>query len=775
MSPTRPRLAHDDTGWMIAVGVVAVAAFALRIYALGTPEFLHDEGLVANAALRDWRYIFIRSWVEDAHPPFFYLLAKTILTFGSSSFLLRLPSVLAGTAAVLLLYRLGARLISRQAGLTACALLAVHLLHVELSRVLRPHALIMALAILSFLKLLDFLDKPDRRNLILLVLVNFALLLLHFNSILIVGAEFVIIAAHALVRRGPLVKAGLALCALTAASMGVNAVFLLRRLNNFPGVQVNVPMLWTLNRTLENLYNLLSVLPFSWAGYLGIALFALGAWRLAPQPRVLAMLLGMICLPLLVLILARYGIIYHETHIAFILPFLLLVCAAGLASLTRLPRLAAACILLSGTVLLASEKHQDVYAPDAILFGGGGSFSQGEVARLISRPGDVPVVAVTEPSWLMDFVNWHYRRQHGVSLSANAIAPGDEFVDYVTFLAQDGESAGLGVPAGVPVSSESIRGVTLSRWILPRSPVRKVMELPARVVFAPDPESFFPYVLETTGLSARLSPLGNRLCPSEHGSEGSFTVRLSNASGRHAPNVLVEMNTTAMRQGDSLEVSYRFDDEPFQRAIGLGNPVGDGTISLHVRRDAPYATLDIRVRLASGRDSATFYNIPESPGFNGMTVSLSPADDQFDFEIPVVQSQIDAPEQSGDSRFRWGKGPESILLFATSSPEPVTLELDASSPIPAQRVEVLLNGSSAGALDLPHAGETGSLRLTLPCAAGSNVILLRYARWNHGDHADPAETFAPQESRTLAAAFTRLRLVAHNPQTRIFAYFKEYK
>lgn len=760
---------------MLAVGVIAVAAFALRVYALGTPEFLFDEGLVANAALRDWRYIILRSWLEDAHPPFFYLLTKTILTFGSSSFLLRILSTLAGTAAVLLLYRLGARLISRQAGLVACALLAVHLLHVELSRVLRPHALIMALGILSFLKLLDFLNKPDRKNLILLVLVNFALLLLHFNSILIVGAEFVIIAAHAFVRRGPLVKAGLALCALTAASMGVNAIFLLRRLNNFPGVQVNVPMLWTLNRTLENLFNLLCLLPFSWAGFLGIALFALGVWRLASQPHVLAMLLGMIFLPLIVLILARYGIIYHETHIAFILPFLLLVCAAGLASLTRHVRMAAACILLLGAGLLLSAKYQDVYGPNAILFGGGGSFRQDEVARLIPKPGGVPVVAVTNPPWMMDFVNWHYRRQNAVSLSANTVAPGDESLDYVAYLATGGESAGLGMPTGTPVFSMSTGGMALSRWLLPRTPVQIISHLPARITFPANPETFFPGVWETTGLLAHLSPLGNRVSPAEHGSEGSFTVRLQNASGRHAPNIHVEMHTSGTRPGDALEVLYRFDDEPFQSAIDLRTTAENGTVHLKIRRAAHYSRLDVRARLASGKDSASFYNIPLSPYFSGMTVSFSPADEPYDFDIPVVQSEIDDPEQSGGSRFRWGKGPESILLFHTPEQEPLTLELDASSPIPAQRVEVLLNGRSAGTLDLPAAGKSASARLAMQAAAGTNVILLRYARWNHGDHSDPAETFAQHETRSLAVAFTRLRLVAQPQETRAFAYFKEYK
>jgi len=233
------------------------------------------------------------------------------------------------------------------------------------------------------------------------------------------------------------------------------------------------------------------------------------------------------------------------------------------------------------------------------------------------------------------------------------------------------------------------------------------------------------------------------------------------------------MKTSGAHSGDALEVSYRFDDEPFQSAIALRSNADTGTIHLMIRREAPYSRLDVRTRLASGTQSATFYNIPISPFFSGMTVSLSSADAQFDLDIPVVQSGIDDPEQAAHSRFRWGKGPESILLFHAPEPEQVAFEMDASSPIPGQRVEVLLNGNSAGALDLPTAGKSRAARLAMQAVAGTNVILLRYARWNHGDHGDPAETFAPHETRSLAAAFTRLRLIAQPQETRAFAYFKE--
>jgi hypothetical protein len=761
------------TPWLALAAILAMAA-ALRFYALGTPEILHDEGLVANTARYGWRYIFLRSWLEDAHPPFFYLLTKAILALGSSPFVLRLMSAVAGCIAVTLLYRLGERLISRQAGLIAAALLSVHLLHVELSRALRPHSLIMALGILSFSRLLDFLEKPCRRNLGLLVLVNFALLLLHFNSVLIIGSEFAIVAAHALSRRGPLVKAGLTFFALTVSTIGVNAVFLVHRLNNFPGVQINVPMLWTLNRSLENLFALLTLFPFPWGGFLGLTALAIGAWRLWPQPRVLAMLAGMFLLPPTALVLARYGIIYHETHIAFILPFLLLVCASGLTGLARDSRVMVAGILILGGGLLVGAKYAEVYEHDAMLFGGGGSLRQREVARAIPAPGS-PVVTVMDPFWLRAFIDWEYERQNGVSLGANTVAADDAYINYTTYLRDNEDYVGQIQPSAQPGSRTVFPLMTLAHWLLPHTPVRTASSLPARIHIPADPGTFFPSVLETSGLTAILNPLGNRMAPSKHGSEGSFAVRLRNASGRHAPNLHVEMNTSGESSQGQIEVSYRFDEEAFREAIILQRGSLNGTIHLDIWRDEPYSTLDIHTRLISSENSASFYSIPSLPAFNGMTVTLSPTDERFDFQVPVVSSQIDSPEQSGDMRYRWGNGPESILLFYSDAPQALTLRMEADSPIPGQRVEILLNGNSTGSLDLPRAHESASTDIIVQAVQGTNVLHLRYARWNRGDHQDPTETFAPQETRALAVRFTRLGISAVSPGTRTFAYFKEQK
>src|SRR5262249_45072041 len=74
-------------------------------------------------------------------PPFYYLLSKAVMRLGETELLLRLPSWLAGTAAIPLIYvlaRLGG--ISRT-GVISAVLLALSGLAVAYSRRARPYAL----------------------------------------------------------------------------------------------------------------------------------------------------------------------------------------------------------------------------------------------------------------------------------------------------------------------------------------------------------------------------------------------------------------------------------------------------------------------------------------------------------------------------------------------------------------------------------------------------------------------------------------------------------
>ena len=111
--------------WAVFAVVAALAA-ALRLAALGQEALFLDEYLTLRTSttpggFRDFlRYV----WLHDPHPPLYFLMMRTwIAVAGDSHVALRLPSALAGIAAVWAIMR--ALFETRRAGPFACALIGV--------------------------------------------------------------------------------------------------------------------------------------------------------------------------------------------------------------------------------------------------------------------------------------------------------------------------------------------------------------------------------------------------------------------------------------------------------------------------------------------------------------------------------------------------------------------------------------------------------------------------------------------------------------------------
>ena len=111
--------------WAVFAVVAALAA-ALRLAALGQEALFLDEYLTLRTStvpggFRDFlRYV----WLHDPHPPLYFLMMRTwTAVAGDSHVALRLPSALAGIAAVWAIMR--ALFETRRAGPFACALIGV--------------------------------------------------------------------------------------------------------------------------------------------------------------------------------------------------------------------------------------------------------------------------------------------------------------------------------------------------------------------------------------------------------------------------------------------------------------------------------------------------------------------------------------------------------------------------------------------------------------------------------------------------------------------------
>lgn len=132
---------------------ILIAAALLRLINLSAGDTLGDEVLYAfravgpmdydNAALQttplEWQDPNIAWWTKLSfhdHPPLvFWIQHIFVKIFGEKNFAFRLPSAILGILSVYLVFLIGRRLISEQAGLIASSILAVTVNHVFISRI----------------------------------------------------------------------------------------------------------------------------------------------------------------------------------------------------------------------------------------------------------------------------------------------------------------------------------------------------------------------------------------------------------------------------------------------------------------------------------------------------------------------------------------------------------------------------------------------------------------------------------------------------------------
>lgn len=151
---------------------VTLLGFALRLWRIGSHALLPDEGSSVFFARLPLNTLACS--LCDPHPPGFYLLLALWQRLASSEGWLRLPSVLAGTLAIPLVWAV-ARLVLRplttdedprpgQVALLAATLLAASPLAVWYSREVRPYALLALLALLLTGTGLRWRLHPSGRN-----------------------------------------------------------------------------------------------------------------------------------------------------------------------------------------------------------------------------------------------------------------------------------------------------------------------------------------------------------------------------------------------------------------------------------------------------------------------------------------------------------------------------------------------------------------------------------------------------------------------------------
>jgi hypothetical protein len=187
------------TPWaLVACAAIMAVATALRVWDLGLVDERAGEVLTAERARLPWDEA-VRSMAEPRNQgPAYYLLLR--IAPGQDVVDLRIPSVVLGLVAVAFLIGLVATLFQDRAlALWSGALLAVSPLHVLLSRLARPYALLVVLALVVIALFVGLLEgRGGRARWVGLTVVSAVAYMTHFTALVLgVGQAIAMLARRA--------------------------------------------------------------------------------------------------------------------------------------------------------------------------------------------------------------------------------------------------------------------------------------------------------------------------------------------------------------------------------------------------------------------------------------------------------------------------------------------------------------------------------------------------------------------------------------------------
>jgi 4-amino-4-deoxy-L-arabinose transferase-like glycosyltransferase len=271
--------------WPLAA--LTLLAAALRLATLDLQSFWYDEAFTPVHVLHGSLWATLRAVKHTENsPPLWYVLEwADARILGTGEVALRLPSALAGIAAVPVAWRIGLELAGRRAAILAAALMAVGPLFVWYSQEARAYSLFVLAAALAMLCFVRAQREPTPRRMAAFALSGSLALLTHYFAVFLLIGMVAWLLARARTRRAALpaiavlVLVGCALVPLIAAQGGRSTQWIGRwPLSERLVAIVQYYLTGTSGAPLGHGIELLIALPL-------LAGVGLGLWRLSDPAR----------------------------------------------------------------------------------------------------------------------------------------------------------------------------------------------------------------------------------------------------------------------------------------------------------------------------------------------------------------------------------------------------------------------------------------------------------------------------------------------------------
>jgi hypothetical protein len=150
-------------GYALLLAAIVAVGTLVRLYQLGTADVWMDEGMSVWLARMPWSGLPAALAHFDEHPPLYFWTLKAFLAGGDGEAWLRVPSLLASVAAIVVAAALGHTVAGRWGGALAAAFAAFSPAQVEYAQTARMYAQVSLFAMAGAYAALRTLTGGERR------------------------------------------------------------------------------------------------------------------------------------------------------------------------------------------------------------------------------------------------------------------------------------------------------------------------------------------------------------------------------------------------------------------------------------------------------------------------------------------------------------------------------------------------------------------------------------------------------------------------------------
>jgi hypothetical protein len=192
------RLRADDMTDAALLLLLTLAGAVVRATNLGLESLWYDEAATYHLVQGGWQDILARNVTQNSAPPLYPLLLGLLTGPDASEALLRLPALVAGVAAIPLIWLLARQFLPGRWALVAPLLVALSPTQFEYAREVREYSLAFACACLILLANLRYVARPTAGGAVALAAAAILGMLAQYGCVLVAAGAGLAVLVHLL-------------------------------------------------------------------------------------------------------------------------------------------------------------------------------------------------------------------------------------------------------------------------------------------------------------------------------------------------------------------------------------------------------------------------------------------------------------------------------------------------------------------------------------------------------------------------------------------------